>query len=442
MANFDPAANAGAGGLVFGSSGSISNRALVQANKNNFSPRIGVAYSFNPKTVIRAGYGIYYMLFERFGSENQLALNPPNLINNTPAVTSTATAPVFFLRNGFPSNFLDPAQLDLRRVRIRAVNPAAPTPYVQQWSFGFQRELPFKLIGSLDYVGTKSTHLDVLSDFNQPINGKFPYPNFGYIEYQSPIGFGSYNGLEATLDRRFADGFSMRFAYTYSRSIDNTPQELESNSGGAQNGRDYASWKGPSDFDYPHRFVASYVYDLPFGRGRRLLQSGALSYILGGFRTSGVYTFASGRPFTLNSGGSLNNSIDPFGAATAVPLVIGAPIVVGDVNCWFYTSKNNACKTLQPNATDAFQLQAAGTFGNAGRNILRGPHTSVFDFALMRDFPIHESLGLQFRWEVFNLSNTALFGQPNNNFSSSAAGSITTLSGDPRVMQLALRLSF
>jgi hypothetical protein len=91
---------------------------------------------------------------------------------------------------------------------------------------------------------------------------------------------------------------------------------------------------------------------------------------------------------------------------------------------------------------DSFQLQAPGTFGNAGCNILRGPHTSVFDFALMRDFPIHESLGLQFRWEVFNLSNTPLLGQPNGNFSSSAAGSITTLSGDPRVMQLALRLSF
>jgi hypothetical protein len=442
MANFDPAANGGAGGLVFGSNGSIANRALVQVNQHNFAPRIGIAYSLDPKTAIRAGYGIYYMLFERFGSEDQLALNPPNLINNTPAVSSTATAPVFFLKNGFPSNFLDPAQLDLRRVRIRAVNPVTPTPYVQQWSLGFQRELPFRLIGSLDYVGTKSTHLDVLSDLNQPINGRLPYANFGYIEYQNPIGFGSYNGLEATLDRRFADGFSMRFAYTYSRSIDNTPQELEASSGSAQNGGDYASWKGPSDFDYPHRFVASYTLELPFGRGRRMLGNGVISYIVGGFRTSGVYTFASGRPFTVNSGGSLSNSIDRFGAATAVPLVIGNPQTVGDVNCWFYTSKNNACKTLAPNLTDAFQLQAAGTFGNAGRNILRGPHTSVFDFALMRDFPIHESLGLQFRWEVFNLSNTALLGQPNSNFSSSAAGSITTLSGDPRVMQFALRLAF
>jgi hypothetical protein len=442
MANFDPSANGGTGGLVFAKDGSLSDRALVQANKRNFAPRIGIAYALNQKTVLRTGYGIYYMLFERFGSEDQLALNPPSLINNTPAVSSTATAPVFFLRNGFPSNFLDPTQLDLRRVRIRAVNPKTPTPYVQQWSFGLQRELPFKMLGAIDYVGTKSTHLDVLSDFNQPIANTLPFSNFGYIEYQSPIGFGTYHGLEATLERRFADGLSLRFAYTYSRSIDNTPQELESNSGAAQNGRDYASWTGPSDFDYPHRFVASYVYELPFGRGRRMLQTGLLSYIAGGFRTSGVYTYASGRPFTVNSGSTLSNSIDPFGAATAVPLVVGTPHIVGDVNCWFFSAKNSACKTLAPTLADAFQLQAPGTFGNAGRNILRGPHTSVFDFALMRDFPIHESLGLQFRWEVFNLTNTALFGQPNNNFSSSASGAITTLSGDPRVMQFALRLAF
>jgi len=103
---------------------------------------------------------------------------------------------------------------------------------------------------------------------------------------------------------------------------------------------------------------------------------------------------------------------------------------------------NQSCAALEPGLTDAYQLQAAGSLGNVGRNTLRGPHTNVFDFALIRDFPIHESLGLQFRWEVFNLTNTVQFGQPSNNFSSSSAGTITSLAGDPRVMQFALRLSF
>ena len=437
MANFDPS---GSGSLVFASSDSLEDRALVKPSYQNFAPRIGIAYALGDKTVIRSGYGIFYLLFERYGSENQLALNPPSLINNV--VASTGSSPVFFLRDGFPTNFLDPASLDLRRVRIRAVNPDLHIPYVQQWSFGLQRELPWNFVGELNYVGTKSTHLDVLSDFNQPIAGVQPYSNFGYIEYMDSIGSGVYHGLEAMLDRRFQNGLSFRLSYTYSRSIDNTPEELSSNSGAAQNGRDYSAWRGPSDFDTPHRVSVSSVYELPFGRRKRFLQSGLLSYIVGGFRTSGVYSYSSGRPFTVTSGGTLNSSIDPFGAATAVPNVIGTPTIVGTPDCWFYAAKNHFCSAAAPDLTDAFQLQSPGQFGDAGRNILRGPHTSVFDFALIRDFPLTERTNLAFRWEVFNLTNTPIFGQPNNNFSSSAAGQITTLAGDPRVMQFALRLSF
>jgi hypothetical protein len=450
MANFDPTANGGAGGLVFASDGSLEQRALVQINKRNFAPRIGLAYSLNPKTVVRAGYGIYYLLFERFGSEDQLALNAPFLINNVQTVSPTATAPLFFLQDGFPANSLDPNQPGLlSRVRVRAVDPATPTPYVQQWSLGIQRELPWHLLGEVDYVGTHSSHLNVLADFNQPFfnadgssTNLKPFPGFGYIEFQRAVGFGKYNGLEATLERRFRQGFSLRFAYTYSRSIDNTPQELENNSGSAPNGYDYASWTGPSDFDTPHRFVGSYVYQLPFGRGRHFVNSGFLSYIIGGFRTSGVYTFASGRPFTVSSGGTIANSLDSFGAVAATPNLVGTPHIVGNVDCWFFVAGNKSCAALEPGLTNAYQLQAAGFLGNVGRNTLRGPHTNVFDFALIRDFPIHESLGLEFRWEVFNLTNTVQFGQPSNNFSSSSAGTITSLAGDPRVMQFALRLSF
>jgi hypothetical protein len=320
---------------------------------------------------------------------------------------------------------------------------------VQQWSLGVQRDLGQDFIGALDYVGTHSAHLNVLADLNQPLfdsTGKVgtarPFPTFGYIEYQLPAGMAKYNGLEASLERRFKNGYSLRFAYTYSRSIDNTPQELETNSGSAPNGRDYSSWFGPSDFDTPHRVVVSYVYELPFGRNRKFVRDGVLSYIIGGFKTSGVYTFASGRPFTVSSGGSIANSLDAFGAVAATPIQIGDPHIVGNVDCWFFVAGNSSCTSLAPGFGDAYQLQSPGLLGNVGRNTLRGPHTNVFDFALMRDFPIHESVGLQFRWEVFNLTNTVQFGQPSNNFSSGSAGKITSLAGDPRVMQLALRLSF
>ncbi len=328
------------------------------------------------------------------------------------------------------------------------MNSNDPTPMVQQWSLGVQRQIGNNWLAEVNYVGTRSTHLDVLSDFNQPnivgnvSTGVTPYTNFGYVEYTNSIGVGKYNGLEATLSRRFTNGLSMRLAYTYSRSLDNTPEELESNSGAPPNGRDYAAWYGPSDFDIPHRVALSYVYELPFGSGRRFVNSGLVSKIIGGFQTSGVYTYYSGHPFTVNEGGTLAAALDAFGQATAVPNVVGNPVTVGNPNCWFFVSANSACTKLDPSLADAYQVTATGVVGNSGRNTLRGPHTNVFDFSLVRDFPIKESLKLQFRWEVFNLFNAVLFGQPNNNVTSGAAGQITTLSGDPRVMQFALRLSF
>jgi len=450
MANFDPNANNGSGGLVFARAGGLQSRSLVRPNYKNFGPRFGVAYSVDSKTVIRGGYGYYYSLFERFGSENQLGLNPPFLINKTPAVAGNSKTPVLIAQNGFPGGFVDPATLNLSQLQafhIRAVNPRQPAPNVQQWSFGFQRELPMSLTAEVNYVGTKSTHLDVLNDLNQPtfVNNATtnisPFPNFGYLEYQNAIGYGNYNGLEASVNRRFTNGLSLRAAYTYSRSLDNAPQELENGSGAPPDGRNYTGWYSQSDFNIPHRISFNYLYQLPFGPGKQFANTGVLGYIVGGFRTSGVYTYYSGRPFTVNAG-SLSSSLDPYGAATATVNRIGTPVIVGSPDCWFYAAKNSKCAAKSSGLSDAFALPAPGVIGNNGRNTLRGPGVNVFDAALLREFPIRDKANAEFRWEVFNVTNTTEFGQPNNNFSSGATGQITSLAGDPRVMQLALRLSF
>jgi len=439
MANFNPA---GAGSLVFGQDGSIANRALVNPDRNNFAPRVGLAYQINEKTVLRSGYGIFYTLFDRIGSEDQLSLNPPALINNNISLASTATAPLFLLRDGFPADFLDPAKLDLRRVRVRAANPDAPNTYVQQWSFGIQRTLPWKLFLDADYVGTKSTHLNTLRNYNQPIAGVLPYPNFGQIEYRDPLGNGVYHGLDFTLERRFVSGLIFRGAYTWSKSIDNTAEHLAvggSNSF-SQNGRDFKSWRGPSDYDVPHRLVVSYIYELPFGKGKPFASSGPLAWIIGGFRTSGALTLSSGRPYTIFADG--NSATIDRGLQRALPNVIGAPQVLENVDCWFYTSASPACRSVAPNGQDAFSVPPPGVFGNSGRNVLRAPGTKVFDFALHRSFPLGESRALDFRWEVFNLTNTTQFGRPDQNLTGTTVGSITTLAGDPRLMQFALRLKF
>jgi hypothetical protein len=233
----------------------------------------------------------------------------------------------------------------------------------------------------------------------------------------------------------------VRAAYTYSRSLDNSPEELESNSGDPPNGRNYAAWYGPSDFDVPHRVSASYVYELPFGHGKSMMNSGVLSWVLGDWRTSGVYTYYGGHPFTVNWG-SESSLLDPYGFAVAVPNVVGKAHVLGKQTCWFYTSANSACKSVAPGLSDAFVDAGKGVVGNGSRNSLRGPNTQVFDAALIREIPIHESWNVEARWEVFNVANHALFGQPSGNVSSGSAASITSLSGDPRVMQFALRLGW
>lgn len=455
MANFNPA---GTGSLNFAKSGSLQERALVEPNNTNFGPRIGISYSPDAKTVLHGGYGVYYTLFERYGSEDQLALNPPFLINKTQASNTT---PVITPEVGFPTNFLDPSTINLNQLQafhIRAMNPHDPTPNVQQWSAGIQRQFAGDWTAEIDYVGTKSTHLDIISNYNQPLiqgnkvvtavgtNGKsaavVPYTNFGLVEYTNSIGYGNYNGLQASLNHRFNNGLSFRAAYTYSRSLDDVPEELETNSGDAPNGRNPSQWYGPSDFNIPNRVSVNYVYDLPFGHGQKTLNHGPLAWILGDFRTSGVYTFYSGHPFTVNAGGTLTDSLEPYGYATSVPFVTGKPQLVHDPTCWYYVSANKNCGKLDASGSNAYTLPAAGVIGNSGRNTLNGPRTDVFDASLLREFPMGEVANLEFRWEVFNVTNTPEFGQPSGNVSSSAAGSITTLSGDPRVMQFALRLSF
>jgi hypothetical protein len=446
MADFNPAT----GSLVFASSGSLQNRTIVQPNTTNFGPRFGFAYSPDEKTVFRGGYGIYYTLFERIGSEDELGENPPFLINKQ---LVSNTAPVLNPSTGFPSNFLDPSTVDftnLTAFHIRSIPVSDPEPYVQQWSAGIQRLIGSAWAAEVDYVGTKSTHLDVIRNYNQPLiaggvsTGVVPYPNFGQIEWTSPIAAGNYGGLQASLTRRMTNGLELRAAFTHSRSLDNTPEELESNSGDAPDGRNYGAWYGPSDFDIPNRVAVSYVYDLPFGRGQTMLQHGPLAWILGNWETSGVYTYYSGHPFQVNENdGNHNSVLDPYGYTTATPNLIGKPHTVGDPDCWFYAGKDSACALHAPSSySDAYTTTAVGAIGNVGRNTLRGPHIDVFDAALLRNFPITEGWNIQARWEGFNVTNTPEFGQPNGNITSGSVGSITTLAGDPRVMQFALRVSF
>jgi outer membrane receptor protein involved in Fe transport len=426
LANFDPS---GAGALVFASDGSLSDRALVKPDKNNFAPRVGAVYKLDEKSLIRGGYGVFYNQFDRIGSEDQLALNPPGLRNIQINSASGATVPVLFLRDGFPANYLDPANLVIRNLKLRAAFEDAPRTMVQQFGAGFERQLGSNFVASVDVVASVTRNLAVLRNLNQPLpgtldaNGAVAFPNFGNIQAREMSGEANYKGVDFSFEKRLSDGYSYRASYTIGESRDQAPEHLNASSGRAQNSRDLESWEGPSDFDIRHRFVGNFIVELPFGPGKPYLQSGVAGHVLGGWLVSGIYSARSGRPFTATQN---NNNV---GADhTGMPNLTGDPKGPQTVEQWFNVA--------------AFTRVPSGSFGNAGRNILRGPGWITFDMSVQRRINFTGRVNATLRWDVFNLFDRANLGLPVGDITSATAGVISTLAGDPRVMQLSIRLGF
>jgi hypothetical protein len=422
--NFNPA---GSGSLVFAKDGSLEDRGLVKADRNNWAPRVGIVYKVDDKTVVRGGWGIFYNLFDRVGSEDQLALNLPGLVNKT--ITQTSGSPVFFLRQGFPSGFLnspnlDPASGQLRAVRLRAVSEDAPKTTTNQASLGLQRELPAGMVLSADFVYTRGSNLATLVNLNQPLPnaagnnalGPLPYPNFGFVEWRAQDGRSEYKGVDLGLEKRFARGVAFGLAYTIGDSKDNASEQLTTQGSSAfpQNARDFDSWFGPSDYDVRHRLSANFVWALPLGD----------SLIARDWTVSGIYTKRSGRPFTVNqSGNNVGTNM------TGLPNVVGDPSGPETVDQWFNLA--------------AFQAVPSGTFGNELRNRLTGPGFQNVDLTIQRHIKFSEQVAFTLRWDIFNVFNTVNFGLPNRNISDAATfGTISSLASDPRTMQIAARFTF
>lgn len=442
LANFDPAKALAAtdqaqalASLTLAKDASLETRSLIKPDRNNFAPRFGFAYSVTDKLVIRGGYGMYFNLLDRIGSEDQIALNPPNIINfNTRTDAAGSAVAGLTLNGGLPANLLNPNNISIRNIQVRAANPNAVTPYIQQMSIGLQYELFNNWMAEANYVHTKGTKLYTLRDLNQAlpnIANSRPFPQFGLIEYRDDNGVSRYDAFETTLDKRFADGYTIRAAYTLSQSKDNSGEHLTSGGSSSlpDNSRNLTNWYGFSDFDVRHRLVVNGIWELPFGKGKSYFQSGVAAAILGGWDLTGSLNFRSGRPFTVTQSG------DPLklgSLSTTLADLVGDPEKSDqNVNGWFNTG--------------AFQLLTGTTtrFGLQPRNSLRGPKFASLDFAVHRRFALwNENTNLEFRWEVFNAFNRANFGLPNRTVNGGGFGTITTLQGDPRIMQFALRFSF
>lgn len=417
----------GSGSLIFAKDGSLLDRSLVNPDRNNFAPRVGVVYRLDDQTILRGGWGIFYNLFDRVGSEDQLALNLPGLVNKT--ITQTSGSPVFVLNQGFPTGFLNPPNLDpaagqLTAVRVRAVDQNDPATMIAQASAGVQRELPGALVLSADFVYTRGSNLATLVNLNQPLPnaagnnalGALPYPNFGFIEWRADNGISRYKGVDIGLERRFARGYAFGLAYTLGKSEDNASEQLTTQGSNAfpQNGRDLGPWYGPSDYDVRHRFSANFVWNLPLGT----------NMFARDWTVSGIYAARSGRPFTVNQGG---NNVGT--SMTGLPNQVGDPAGPQTVNQWFNTA--------------AFQAVPSGVFGNELRNRLTGPGFQNFDLTIQRHIKLNDRVAATLRWDIFNVFNTVNFGLPNRDITSASTfGTITALASDPRTMQIAARFTF
>ena len=426
QANFDPATAT----LIPAKDGSLEDRALVRPDTNNFAPRVGFVYQLSDSMIVRGGYGIFYNMFDRIGSEDQIALNPgTGLVSLQPATATVASGPLMLLRNGFPAGYLDPAKIDLSRAVLRGADRDSPKTAIHQFSVGVQKTFAQVFMLSIDLVGTEGRNLANLINLNQPLPnaagnnalGPRPFPTVGpQIQWREEKGESSYKGMDLQFQKRFSKGYAFGLAYTLSDCEDNTAEHLAT--GGSpsrsQDARDLEAWRGPCGYDTRHRFSGNFVYELPFARS----SSGATKALLANWRISGIYAVRSGRPFTVTQG---NNNVGLY--HTGLPNQTGSGDGPKTVDKWFEPAD--------------FPAVTSGTFGNAKRNDLRGPGWQELDLSLQKDLPMGRT-NLSLRWDVFNVFNTVNLGLPNADIASATVGTISSLSGDPRLMQFSVRLLF
>ena len=424
LSNYDPSTNS----LLVAGVGSNSMSDNVKTHYKDFAPRFGIAYRINDSTVLRAGFGMSYTPFP----DNNYAYNYPVRANNSynpavatygPAVLSNGQVATF--QNGFPApqqvaipaNGIIPAPLSQS---YYTVNPNYKNPYVESWNIALQQALPGKFTLTASYVANHG--VDQVDQYNLNAATVAGLGNAGLPEYRTfgrtastTLLFGvtssMYNSLQGKLDRRFSNGFNLTTAYTYGKGMGFQNDDDGGLDFYINQRRNYAR----NDFDRTHTFVQSYVYDLPFGTGKRWLHSGVLANVLGNWRVNGILTLMTGLPMTLTP---TTNNLNAPGNTQTVDQVAPVQILhgVGPNSPWFSASSF---------ATPA----GIGVFGSTGRNFLTGPGFFDLDASLFKIITYKERYTLELRGEAFNLSNTPQFGNPGTTLGSSNFGYITGVLG-------------
>ena len=459
---------------------------LISPDKNNFAPRIGLAYAATNKLVIRAGYGIFYGGTENGPYSNpspgfnppyftsQSFNNPCGLGSANPAAGQTdCTIPgLSFLQDGFPADSLTDPNTPI----LFSVDPNLVTPYMQQWHLSTQYQLPWDTLFEVTYAGSKGTKLYTFFNGNQaaptddpniPLADRRPIPAVdSAIQWFRSSGKSNYNSMQVRLEKRFNGGLYFLTAYTWAHSLD-----IASNANlGAQNGGDFRYFKYPnaeygnSDFDIRQRLVVSYIYDLPFGHGKRWAgdATGAKQALIGGWQVGGITSASTGNWYTITDNIGFSNSDNGGNVGSSQrPDVIADPFKAGpvpsnpDASCQATISQGGSAadqvRTLETWFNPcAFTNPPAGSFGNVGRNTIQAPGYQIWDFTIFKNFKLSERTRLEFRSEFFNVWNHtnpqfAKSGPQNSNNATvrDAPGfGALTAARPPRQVQFALKLSF
>jgi hypothetical protein len=436
---------------------------LIPMDKTAFAPRVGIAWDVfgDGKTLITSAYGIFYEpYYTGQGGPLQTPISAPPYLA-TPQVSLPNFADPYNGNPPIPGTFSTP-------LTNLTLAPNLTLPYSQDWDLNLQRSFGRDFLFEMGYVGTKGTHLPRFIEGNpavfvpgyvngQPISNSgnanqrrlysgctlndppssCTFPSMGEI---ASIANSSYNALEMSLQKRFSHGISFLASYTWSKSIDDASSFNMTGSAAkpvagendlAQNPFDLAAERGLSMFDARHRFVFSYVWDLPFWVSGHEWYKQAF----GGWQLSGIVTLMSGTPFTVfdsNDVAAQGSAPEITGFSAQRPDLVGNPNNgPHSVSAWLNAS---AFRQLDPTLD-------AGQFGNAGRNIAIGPSYMDWDFGMLKNIKVAESMSLQFRAELFNILNHPNFRLPDSDISSPTFNQILA-ARDPRQVQFALKFMF
>jgi Carboxypeptidase regulatory-like domain/TonB dependent receptor-like, beta-barrel len=456
--------------------------------KDNYGPRIGVAWAITPKTVLRAGYGLYW---DAVPARSQYAQNDLELAvwpdatafggsaNTVPSILAGGAANIIQLQSRGLANL--PTPTPWNPLNTFGDDPKYKDGYSQQYHLEVQRQITPTMLVSAAYVGSKNGRLPYTGFANAARQASptgtsptavdalraMPWVNAN-ITYTQSIGYSNYNALQARFQRRFSDGFHTLVSYTWGKSIDVSSGyfNAENGAGGSatvQNYYDMSTARGVSSYDITQFLSWATVYELPLGRGKKWLQSGPASLILGNWQANYIFQARSGQPYNPQVTGDLANL--KGSAQTAPnnylrPNLIADPFVAGpvaanpDPNCQKTVSQGGRAADVVHTSASWFNVCAfgipTGAFGNLGRNSFRGPHVVNMDFSLFKSVPVYEGWSLQLRFEAFNVFNIQNYAEPSaltiNNQTQiiTGVGRITGLAAGttPRQMQFGLRLAF